>query len=57
MSVLMQHGVVALLGFVVLHFREMLISFGGLLMQLKGDSSDAKRFELDQRLFLLIRKV
>jgi DNA-directed RNA polymerase I, II, and III subunit RPABC3 len=36
---------------------EMLISFGGLLMQLKGDSSDAKRFELDQRLFLLIRKV
>lgn len=32
-------------------------SFGGLLMMLKGDPSYFKKYELDQRLFLLIRKV
>lgn len=32
-------------------------SFGGLLMMLKGDPSHCSKFELDQRLFLLIRKV
>ncbi|XP_062213195.1 DNA-directed RNA polymerases II, IV and V subunit 8B-like [Phragmites australis] len=32
-------------------------SFGGLLMMLKGDPSNAASFELDQRLFLLMRKV
>ncbi|XP_058196830.1 DNA-directed RNA polymerases II, IV and V subunit 8B-like [Rhododendron vialii] len=36
---------------------EMLFSFGGLLMLLQGDSSDAKKLELDQRLFLLMKKV
>ncbi|KAL6976165.1 DNA-directed RNA polymerases II and V subunit 8A [Sarracenia purpurea var. burkii] len=36
---------------------EMCVSFGGLLMLLKGDPSDAQKFELDQRLFILIRKV
>jgi len=36
---------------------EIYASFGGLLMQLRCDSSSAASFELDQRLFLLIRKV
>ncbi|CAN6193176.1 unnamed protein product [Urochloa humidicola] len=37
--------------------REIYASFGGLLMLLRCDSSNAGSFELDQRLFLLIRKV
>ncbi|KAK9102483.1 hypothetical protein Sjap_019737 [Stephania japonica] len=36
---------------------EIYASFGGLLMMLKGDPSNAAKFELDQRLFLLMRKV
>ncbi|KAK7392753.1 hypothetical protein VNO78_21200 [Psophocarpus tetragonolobus] len=36
---------------------ELNISFGGLLMMLKGDTSHCNKFELDQRLYLLIRKV
>ncbi|KAK9111425.1 hypothetical protein Scep_018944 [Stephania cephalantha] len=36
---------------------EIYASFGGLLMMLRGDPSNAAKFELDQRLFLLIRKV
>ncbi|KAG8098926.1 hypothetical protein GUJ93_ZPchr0013g34817 [Zizania palustris] len=36
---------------------EIYVSFGGLLMMLKGDPSTASRFELDQRLFLLMRSV
>ncbi|XP_059655019.1 DNA-directed RNA polymerases II and V subunit 8A-like [Cornus florida] len=36
---------------------ELYVSFSGLLMMLKGDPSIATKFELDQRLFLLIRKV
>ncbi|KAG6509623.1 hypothetical protein ZIOFF_027623 [Zingiber officinale] len=36
---------------------EIYASFGGLLMMLKGDPSNAAQFELDQRVFLLIRKV
>ncbi|KAK4492890.1 hypothetical protein RD792_000215 [Penstemon davidsonii] len=36
---------------------DMYVSFGGLLMMLKGDPSIAARFELDQKLFILIRKV
>ncbi|KAJ1423330.1 RNA polymerase, Rpb8 [Sesbania bispinosa] len=36
---------------------EITISFGGLLMLLKGDHSHCNKFELDQRLFLLMRKV
>ncbi|KAJ8460350.1 hypothetical protein OPV22_033276 [Ensete ventricosum] len=36
---------------------ELYASFGGLLMMLKGDPSNAAQFELDQRLFLLMRKV
>ncbi|OAY68524.1 DNA-directed RNA polymerases II, IV and V subunit 8B-like [Ananas comosus] len=36
---------------------EIYASFGGLLMMLKGDPSNAANFELDQRIFLLIRKV
>ncbi|KAI3895276.1 hypothetical protein C5167_024293 [Papaver somniferum] len=36
---------------------EIYASFGGLLMLLKGDPSNAANFELDQRLFLLMRKV
>ena len=37
--------------------REICASFGGLLMLLKADPSDAQKLELDQRLFILIRKV
>ncbi|XP_054783488.1 DNA-directed RNA polymerases II and V subunit 8A-like [Prosopis cineraria] len=36
---------------------EIYISFGGLLMMLVGDPSHCNKFELDQRLYLLIRKV
>eukprot|EP00262_Sarcandra_glabra_P008064 TRINITY_DN21237_c0_g1_i1.p1 TRINITY_DN21237_c0_g1~~TRINITY_DN21237_c0_g1_i1.p1 ORF type:complete len:146 (-),score=32.32 TRINITY_DN21237_c0_g1_i1:177-614(-) len=36
---------------------EIYASFGGLLMMLKGDPSNAANFELDQRVFLLMRKV
>ncbi|KAL6636521.1 hypothetical protein ACP70R_024093 [Stipagrostis hirtigluma subsp. patula] len=36
---------------------EIYASFGGLLMILTGDPSSASSFELDQRLFLLMRKV
>lgn len=36
---------------------EIYVSFGGLLMLLKGDPSNATNVELDQRLFLLMRKV
>ncbi|KAK1327242.1 hypothetical protein QJS10_CPA01g02970 [Acorus calamus] len=36
---------------------EIYVSFGGLLMMLRGDPSNAANFELDQKLFLLMRKV
>ncbi|MQL95587.1 hypothetical protein Taro_028262 [Colocasia esculenta] len=36
---------------------EIYASFGGLLMMLKGDPSNVANFDLNQRLFLLIRKV
>ncbi|WVZ87588.1 hypothetical protein U9M48_034201 [Paspalum notatum var. saurae] len=36
---------------------EVYASFGGLLMMLRGDASTAANLELDQRLFLLIKKV
>ncbi|CAN6321968.1 unnamed protein product [Urochloa humidicola] len=36
---------------------EIFASFGGLLMLLRGDPSFASPFELDKRIFLLIRKV
>ncbi|XP_074339156.1 DNA-directed RNA polymerases II and V subunit 8A-like [Apium graveolens] len=35
---------------------DIYVSFGGLLMMLKGDPSIAAKFELDQRLFILMRK-
>eukprot|EP01018_Ginkgo_biloba_P039242 Gb_21181 [translate_table: standard] len=35
---------------------EIYASFGGLLMLLKGDPSNAANLELDQRLFILLRK-
>ncbi|KAF5193630.1 Dna-directed rna polymerases ii and v subunit 8a [Thalictrum thalictroides] len=36
---------------------EVYASFGGLLMKLSGEPTIASKFELDQRLFLLMRKV
>ncbi|KAF2620626.1 hypothetical protein F2Q68_00041785 [Brassica cretica] len=36
---------------------EMYVSFGGLLMLLRGDPAHISHFELDQRLFLLMRKL
>ncbi|XP_044499817.1 DNA-directed RNA polymerases II, IV and V subunit 8B-like [Mangifera indica] len=36
---------------------EIYISYGGLLMMLKGDPSYITHFELDQKLFLLMRKL
>ncbi|KAL2930661.1 DNA-directed RNA polymerases II and V subunit 8A [Bienertia sinuspersici] len=35
---------------------EIYVSFGGLLMMLKVDKSVSKNFELDQRLFLLMKR-
>ncbi|KAJ0035808.1 hypothetical protein Pint_26008 [Pistacia integerrima] len=36
---------------------EIYVSYGGLLMMLKGDPSYITQFELDQKLFLLMRKL
>jgi DNA-directed RNA polymerase I, II, and III subunit RPABC3 len=36
---------------------ELYVSFGGLLMLLQGDPAHISHFELDQRLFLLMRKL
>ncbi|KAJ4827383.1 DNA-directed RNA polymerases II, IV and V subunit 8B [Turnera subulata] len=36
---------------------EIYVSFGGLLMMLRGEASQTAHFELDQRLFCLIRKL
>eukprot|EP00243_Klebsormidium_subtile_P012413 TRINITY_DN7554_c0_g1_i1.p1 TRINITY_DN7554_c0_g1~~TRINITY_DN7554_c0_g1_i1.p1 ORF type:complete len:152 (-),score=34.14 TRINITY_DN7554_c0_g1_i1:62-517(-) len=36
---------------------EIYISFGGLLMMLRGDPEQLQKLEQDQRLYLLIRKV
>ncbi|CAI7867936.1 unnamed protein product [Closterium sp. NIES-54] len=36
---------------------EIYVSFGGLLMRLAGDSTNLKDFHIDQRLYILIRKV
>jgi DNA-directed RNA polymerase I, II, and III subunit RPABC3 len=36
---------------------EIYVSFGGLLMMLKGDPNNLNPFQVDQRLYLLIRKV
>ncbi|EOY04749.1 RNA polymerase Rpb8, putative isoform 2 [Theobroma cacao] len=36
---------------------EMIVSSGGLLMMLRGEASHVSQFELDQRLFLLMRKL
>jgi hypothetical protein len=41
----------------VFGFREIYVSFGGLQMMLKGDPSHCAGFELEQRLFLLMRKL
>ncbi|KAK4751321.1 hypothetical protein SAY87_004803 [Trapa incisa] len=36
---------------------EIYVSYGGLLMMLRGDPSNLQKFDLDQRLFLCIRKL
>jgi DNA-directed RNA polymerase I, II, and III subunit RPABC3 len=36
---------------------EVYVSFGGLLMCLKGEPSNLSRLQLDQRIYLLMRKV
>ncbi|WRX29728.1 DNA-directed RNA polymerases I [Theobroma cacao] len=36
---------------------EIYVSYGGLLMMLRGEASHVSQFELDQRLFLLMRKL
>ncbi|RAL54375.1 unnamed protein product [Cuscuta campestris] len=36
---------------------KIIVSFGGLLMELSADSSIAAKFELDQRVFILMRKI
>ena len=35
---------------------EVFVSFGGLLMSLKGEARNLQKLELDQRVYLLIRK-
>ncbi|GJN39236.1 hypothetical protein PR202_gb28341 [Eleusine coracana subsp. coracana] len=39
------------------NYEEIYASFGGLLMLLKVEPGNATNFELDQKLFLLIRKL
>ena len=39
------------------HPIEVHVSFGGLLMRLKGEARHLQKLELDSRVFLLIRKV
>lgn len=41
----------------VFGFREIYVSFGGLQMMLQGDPSHCAGFELEQQLFLLMRKL
>ncbi|KAG8492862.1 hypothetical protein CXB51_010177 [Gossypium anomalum] len=36
---------------------ELYVSYGGLLMLLRGEASHVSHFELDQRIFLLMRKL
>jgi len=36
---------------------ELFVSYGGLLMSLSGDARNLAKIELDQRIYLLIRKV
>ena len=36
---------------------EIYVSFGGLLMMLRGDQTTLEKFEVDQQVYLLIRKV
>lgn len=43
--------------FLFILFRELFVSFGGLLMCLKGDVATFQKFTLDSLLYLLIRKV
>lgn len=37
--------------------REIFVSYGGLLMSLKGDPRNLQKIELDMRMYLLMRKV
>ena len=46
-----------LVTFVCVICREVYMSFGGLLMLLKGDYTNLKPLKLDSRYYLLIRKV
>lgn len=41
----------------IFDFRDIYVSFGGLQLMLKGDPSHCGGFELDQKLFLLMRKL
>lgn len=36
--------------------RSVFVSFGGLLMHLRGDESNLKNLDLDSRVYLLMRK-
>ena len=36
---------------------ELFVSFGGLLMRLKGDARHLSKLQLDSRVYLLIRKI
>ena len=36
---------------------ELLVSFGGLLMRLRGDAQHLEKLHLDSRLYLLLRKI
>jgi len=38
-------------------FSDVFASFGGLLMGLKGDIRHLQSFEVDKRIYLLIRKI
>eukprot|EP00246_Nothoceros_aenigmaticus_P010060 TRINITY_DN26364_c0_g1_i1.p1 TRINITY_DN26364_c0_g1~~TRINITY_DN26364_c0_g1_i1.p1 ORF type:complete len:158 (+),score=32.47 TRINITY_DN26364_c0_g1_i1:250-723(+) len=40
-----------------MHKVEVYVSFGGLLMKLKGDPNNLNSLQIDQRLYLLMRKV
>jgi RNA polymerase Rpb8. len=38
-------------------FRAAYVSFGGLLMRLQGDANNLHGFEVDQHMYLLMKKL
>lgn len=49
--------VLSLMLFLFIFFRAAYVSFGGLLMRLQGDANNLHGFEVDQQMYLLMKKL